>query len=320
MVSRHIAYYCHSLFYQFLENLYSISLVGNCKKDDNIQSSLWTKHLQVVLWIIIILNPEETSMRKIFFHNLYIALMVALLGISPVVLSGQTDAGNLDVVAPEIKRVIVPSDVYSGSSLTFKVKATDNVVIKSVALYYRFSGLAEQYKKLIMKHKPTIDEYQITIDVISGGKIEYYVEVMDTSGNVSFHGSSFSPIDINVQLNLEPGAILGKKDGVLTEKEIISLFSNRTVDGHHEKRNFEFVRFFSADGKLYGNNPVKGRRVGRWDVNSEGLCFHWTGGRKQCRKITIEKGVVKQYKVKGSGEEVLATIYTRFRNGNPEQF
>lgn len=259
-------------------------------------------------------------MRNLLFQNLYIALIAALLGISPVVFSAQTDGGKLDVVAPEIKRVIVPSEVYSGSSITFKVKVADNVGIKSVVLYYRFPDSAGQYKKLTMMHKPAIDEYQLTIDDIPGAKMEYYVEVMDAGGNVVFHGSSFSPISIDVQLSLKPEAILGKKDGVLTKQEITSLFSNRTVDGHHERKNFEFVRFFSADGKLYGINPFKGIRRGNWDVTSKGLCFHWKGGLKHCRKITIEKGVVKQYKVKGSGEEVLATTYTRFRNGNPEKF
>lgn len=259
-------------------------------------------------------------MQNTLLRHLYIPLVTVLLGISQQVFSEQTRSGMFDLIAPEIKHVSVPSEVYIGSSIVFKVKAVDDAGVKSVALYYRLPTYAGRYKKLAMEHDQKIDEYQATIDEVSGMKIDYYIEAVDLSGNVVMHGSSFSPMIIDVKSSLEPGTITGKKDGVLTEKEILSLFSNRTVNGYHEKRNFKFVRFFAADGKLYGNNPLKGKRSGRWDVTSKGLCFHWKGGRKHCRKIVIEKGIVRQYKVTGSGGQVLATTYSRFRDGNPEEF
>lgn len=76
------------------------------------------------------------------------------------------------------------------------------------------------------------------------------------------------------------------------------LFSGKTVRGYHERKEFEFTRYFAADGSLIAINDRKGERHGTWSVTSDGLCVD-LGKGDRCRKIIKDGEKILKYTNQG---------------------
>lgn len=104
-------------------------------------------------------------------------------------------------------------------------------------------------------------------------------------------------------------------EAVLTKSQIHMLFADKTVTGIHNRKDFTFTRFFSADGSLTETSSQKIKRKGNWTTHQNELCIEWKKGKKKCRKIKKVDGVIKQYKQNKRGKMVLIVTYETFSHG-----
>lgn len=99
----------------------------------------------------------------------------------------------------------------------------------------------------------------------------------------------------------------------LNPEAITQIFSGKTVEGYHHKRDFSFKRHFSSDGKIIGVSEKKGKRTGMWGARKNELCLQWDGGKNKCRMIKKDGDVVRQFNKKGNKNTV---TYLNFTDGN----
>jgi len=100
------------------------------------------------------------------------------------------------------------------------------------------------------------------------------------------------------------------------------MFSGMTFDGYHHKKDYEFHRYFAADGKMYGSNPNRGNVNGTWWISSGQLCFEWSHKPKtKCRYVSSSSDQVMIYKhrKKKSDYKLKLSLLNR-RPGNPLKF
>jgi len=112
--------------------------------------------------------------------------------------SGQLALPAGDLVAPEVVHEPGTEPLVPGKPFTISVKATDNVGVKKVLLFYRPIGGGD-YKRVAV---PNISgsRYSVTLpgtEIIAPG-IEYYVQTEDLAGNTLLTGYSFSPLVVKV--------------------------------------------------------------------------------------------------------------------------
>lgn len=99
----------------------------------------------------------------------------------------------------------------------------------------------------------------------------------------------------------------------LSVGEITAIYSEKTVNGYHHKRDFSFTRYFASDGTIIGVSDKKGKRKGKWKAQTNKLCLQWNGGKDRCRKIEKDGDVMRQFDKKGNKNTV---TYKTFVDGN----
>lgn len=107
---------------------------------------------------------------------------------------GQLALPSGDLVAPEVVSEPSSQALVPGKAYTIAVKATDNVGVKQVILFYRTIGSGD-YKRVLLKNEGE-SHYSVTLsgDEIADPGIEYYVQTEDLAGNTLLTGYSFSPL------------------------------------------------------------------------------------------------------------------------------
>ena len=262
-------------------------------------------------------------MRK-FFGLVLIGLVLIGFVIAPnpfrLAEADNSTAVTVDLVAPEITDIKVPDKIYAGSEFKIQTQITDNRGLKSASLFFRPKG-SVQYIKQEMTAAPGTNEYYSVIKNVPSAGVEYYLEAIDLAGNLVRNGQDFSPHSIKALSELDSSIIKNLKQGRLDGHEILTLFSNNTVDGYHVRKNFSFTRYFAADGRLIDTNSKnKGKHSGRWRVAGKSLCEKFEGQSEACREIVKENDIIKKYATTRKGNRVVAIVYKRFRYGNPENY
>jgi len=111
-----------------------------------------------------------------------------------------------DLVAPEVVHEVGREPLVPGQPYTISVKATDNVGVKQVLLYYRSIGSGDDYKRVLLKNvEPS--KYTVTLpgaEIVNPG-IEYYVQTEDLAGNTLLTGYSFSPLVVKSESTVSKG-------------------------------------------------------------------------------------------------------------------
>jgi len=226
---------------------------------------------------------------------------------------------TVDLVAPEIIAIKAPDHVRTGAELTIEAQVKDDRGVKSVAIYFRHHSSGQYIKQEMIRGSDKNDYFSAKKNV-SGPVIEYYVEAVDLAGNLVRSGQDFAPLRVSVLSELDSSIIKNLKPGPLDDEDILTLFSDNTVDGRHLRKNFTFTRYFAADGRLIGFNDHKGKRTGHWRVEKKMLCEQFDEQQESCREIVKEGNTIKKYATTRKGDRVVAIIYKRFRYGNPENF
>ena len=252
-----------------------------------------------------------------FFQVIFL-IVIAISGIFLFAVEADDKApSTVDLVAPEIETVNVPDKVYAGSELRIEIQASDDLGMKSVAVFFRQKG-SHQYTKMEMTHDPGTNRYYLVIKNVPGAGVEYYVEAMDLAGNLVRRGQDISPHSIVALPDFDSAIIKKMQDGRLNKQEILTLFSNNTVEGHHVRKNFTFTRYFAPDGRMADISTKKGKRAGRWRVSKDLLCENFKNQQENCREIVKEGDTITKYTTNRKGNKVVAIVYKRFRYGNPE--
>ena len=111
--------------------------------------------------------------------------------------SNTAQAAPLDNIKPEITHTPITT-AKVGSDISVSAKATDNIKVTEVNLYYRTSG-TNDYTKKTMTYNDLTKLYGATIPraAVTADGVEYYIEAIDNSGNHQFSASATVPYKIN---------------------------------------------------------------------------------------------------------------------------
>ena len=116
------------------------------------------------------------------------------------------------------------------------------------------------------------------------------------------------------------GQSSGAKYGeALSGAEILALFSDRTVVGHHEVHGYDFRSYYATDGTFRSHQSGKPEpRDAKWWVSGDDICVEWadTPG-SLCRGIVVQAGVYRKVLDTGSGTKLIVT-FESFTPGNPD--
>jgi hypothetical protein len=253
---------------------------------------------------------------RIFFPLILLSFLATIDPFIGSAGAGDSDQSTLDIVAPEISSIKVPDKVDPGSELKMEINASDDLGIKSVVVYFRRKG-EKQYTKLQMTHVPGTNKYSLAIKNVPSEGIEYYIEAIDSAGNLVRDGQDVSPLKVDTFSELDSSIIENMKDGRLSDQDILTLFKNNTVDGYHVRRNFTFTRYYAADNRMVEKSTNKGIRQGRWRVSNNSLCEQFDK-REYCAEIIKKGKTITKFVINQKGKRVVSIVYKRFRYGNPE--
>lgn len=106
---------------------------------------------------------------------------------------------------------------------------------------------------------------------------------------------------------------------VLTGDEIKQLFTDATVQGHHQLHRYDFISYYSENEFRSYQNDAKDPRLGKWWVTDSGdICIRWKTGKKDlCRQMIIDNdGVYKKVQLGFLGQQKLIVTFGSFEEGN----
>jgi len=103
--------------------------------------------------------------------------------------------------------------------------------------------------------------------------------------------------------------------GTLTRKEIVTLFSGKTVKSVTAKKKRTSLSYYAPDGTVEQVRDGK-KRFGKWRVNKNGrICLQMENLKEKCRIIVNENGAYKKYIVKKNGKHQHSVSYRQFLPG-----
>lgn len=126
-------------------------------------------------------------------YNRFIIGVVGLLFTISSINPGFVFAQSVDEESPVIIHNAIDTG-KRGEVQEFVAEVTDNVGVAKVILHYRFRG-ASDYTSVEME-KQSEKRYVMSVDTTreSTSLIEYYLEAVDESGQISLRGFSFEPL------------------------------------------------------------------------------------------------------------------------------
>ena len=103
----------------------------------------------------------------------------------------------------------------------------------------------------------------------------------------------------------------------LTKDEVTSLFSGKTVDAYHVKKDFEIKTYYDPDG-TYKQIRDGEKRSGEWQVRDDGyMCMSSSHRDKEFCRVVVKKGdKYRKLKVKGNGKRIFIISYKNFVDGD----
>ena len=148
---------------------------------------------------------------------------------------------------------------------------------------------------------------------IAKGTTGYEHVIVKKDGNhlVEFTFEEFRKGPRLAEMSTEPILPLG----TLTKKEVVELFSGKTVESVTAKKGRISHTYYHPDGKVeqVRNNQF---RYGNWRVRPDGrMCMQMEDLKEKCRIIVLEDGQYKKYIVKKDGRHQHSVSYRSFLSG-----
>lgn len=123
-----------------------------------------------------------------------LALAVAVSTLQSTVVFAQQAVQDFE--APLIEHELLKSGEL-GEAQIFSANVVDNIELKSVSIFYRFTGV-EQFEQIPMEPVSTSSFFSATIPTeqlpIEETSIEYYLQAEDVAGNIVLKGYIFDPL------------------------------------------------------------------------------------------------------------------------------
>lgn len=103
----------------------------------------------------------------------------------------------------------------------------------------------------------------------------------------------------------------------LPRDEVLKLFSGKTVEAYHVKKDFDIKTYFNTDG-TYRQFRDGEPRAGKWWVKDDGkMCMQRSDrNREYCRIIVKAGDKLTKVKVKENGKRVHLLDYKKFTEGD----
>jgi hypothetical protein len=105
----------------------------------------------------------------------------------------------------------------------------------------------------------------------------------------------------------------------LSGVEITALFADKTVEGHHERKHYDFRSYYSADGELRSyQGPKKTKRLASWRVKGNDICVRWKDQTEDLCRRMVEgpDGSYRKEKVRKNGTRLVVVTFKSFTTGN----
>lgn len=114
-----------------------------------------------------------------------------------------------------------------------------------------------------------------------------------------------------------PTSEIALPQGTLTTRELLALFSDKTVYSVTAKGGRESVSYYSPTGELRQKRSGI-TRSGRWRVTDNNrICLQMENLPDKCRIVVKEQGTYKKYIVRKNGLHQFTVAYPVFQKGNP---
>ena len=141
-------------------------------------------------------------------HQMMGLVVAAMLAVMQVI-SGVAMAQIQDTEDPVIIHRQADSPGVAGELQTFLARVYDDVEVVDVSLFYRQSAVAN-FQQIPMR--PLLDslgEYMIAIETSESEYpgLQYYIEAVDSSGNVTNRGFSYAPIVLPLETGVTPAPV-----------------------------------------------------------------------------------------------------------------
>lgn len=107
----------------------------------------------------------------------------------------------------------------------------------------------------------------------------------------------------------------------LSGDEITSLFADKTVKGHHERKDYDFRSYYAADGTFRSHQGPDGElHEGTWRVDGPDICIRWKDESEDlCRRMVQDPdGSYRKVKLRGRKPPLTVVTFESFTDGNPE--
>jgi len=134
-----------------------------------------------------------------YFTKIFLLLFVYSSILAPVMSAPQLALPGEDVIAPRVIHEPIAEFTTAQEPHAIIAQVTDNIGIKSVALFYRRIGDIP-YNRISMENLTGTEIYEAILpgETMIAPGIEYYIEAKDTSGNTLLRGFSFEPLAITL--------------------------------------------------------------------------------------------------------------------------
>jgi len=106
----------------------------------------------------------------------------------------------------------------------------------------------------------------------------------------------------------------------LTGAEIQTLFSGKTVEGHHEVDGYDFKSFYEPTGVYRSHqSDKKAPRPAKWWVSGDDICIRWDDTPEDlCRRMFVDSsGKYRKVLVNARVKKVVVT-FKSFTPGNTQ--
>lgn len=99
----------------------------------------------------------------------------------------------IDDVSPPVITHTPPNEAIVNSSITITAYVTDSNGVSSVKVFYRTSGQQSYYFQNMVLTSGNYYSATIPANIVQPSGVEYYIEAVDTNGNISYFASSGQP-------------------------------------------------------------------------------------------------------------------------------
>jgi len=113
-----------------------------------------------------------------------------------------------DITAPEVIHKPSVTSVTTQQEYVVEAIVTDNIGIKSVSLYYKYTGATDFIRVQMRLDQQDFYSYVFKKSQLIAPGIEYYIQAEDIAGNTLLHGYAFAPLSVNIKQEMEEISIV----------------------------------------------------------------------------------------------------------------